>query len=76
VPLLQFGWSDLRVVREGHFKYILAPRPELYDLRADPNERHDLAREQPAQAEAIRTALARELDRERQGGARGAGTAP
>jgi arylsulfatase A-like enzyme/Flp pilus assembly protein TadD len=75
VPLLQFGWSDLRVVREGRFKYIRAPRPELYDLREDPGERHDLAREQPAQAEAMRRALARELERERQGGARGAGSA-
>jgi arylsulfatase A-like enzyme/Flp pilus assembly protein TadD len=75
VPLLQFGWSDLRVVREGRFKYILAPRPELYDLREDPGERHDLAREQPARAEAMRAALARVLEREGRGGSRGEGAA-
>ncbi len=73
VPLLQFGWSDLRVVREGRFKYIQAPRPELYDLREDPGERRDLARERKAQAEAMRAALARELERERQGRSRGPG---
>ncbi len=32
-PLLHFGWSDLRALREGRFKYIAAPRPELYDLK-------------------------------------------
>ncbi|HSD26768.1 MAG TPA: sulfatase, partial [Vicinamibacteria bacterium] len=71
VPLLQFGWSDLRVVREGRWKYVQAPRPELYDLREDPGERRDLAREKGPQAAAMRAALARLLDRERQ--ARSAG---
>ena len=66
VPLLQFGWSDLRVIREGRFKYIQAPRPELYDLREDPGERRDLAREQASRAAAMRAALAKVLDRERQ----------
>jgi hypothetical protein len=37
-----FGWSDLRAVREGRFKYIDAPRPELYDLRSDPEERRNV----------------------------------
>ena len=74
VPLLQFGWSDLRVIREGRFKYVQAPRPELYDLREDPGERRDLARERPQQVDAMRGALAKELERERnsrpQGGPR------
>jgi choline-sulfatase len=34
----RFGWSLLSALREGRFKVILAPRPELYDLEADPNE--------------------------------------
>ena len=66
VPLLQFGWSDLRVIREGRFKYVQAPRPELYDLREDPGERRDLARERASQAAAMRAALAKVLERERQ----------
>jgi arylsulfatase A-like enzyme len=35
---LQYGWSALRAVREGRFKVIEAPRPELYDLESDPDE--------------------------------------
>ena len=38
VPLIHYGWSDLRTVRDGRWKYILAPRPELYDLDRDPGE--------------------------------------
>ncbi len=35
VPLLHFGWSDLRAIRRGKWKYIQAPRPELYDLESE-----------------------------------------
>jgi arylsulfatase A-like enzyme len=38
----RFGWSPLSALREGRFKVILAPRPELYDLDADPNESSNL----------------------------------
>ena len=35
---LRFGWAPLRSVRIEGFKLIEAPRPELYDLHADPKE--------------------------------------
>lgn len=35
---LRFGWAPLRSVRAEGFKFIEAPRPELYDLKADPKE--------------------------------------
>jgi choline-sulfatase len=35
---LRFGWAPLRSVRENGFKFIQAPKPELYDLHADPKE--------------------------------------
>jgi choline-sulfatase len=35
---LRFGWAPLRSVRAQGFKFIEAPRPELYDLHADPGE--------------------------------------
>jgi choline-sulfatase len=35
---LSFGWAPLRAVREGGFKFIEAPQPELYDLVKDPAE--------------------------------------
>ena len=65
LPLLHYGWSDLRALRDGRWKYIQAPRPELYDLEADPGETRDLAAEMPARAEALRNGLAAHLSRER-----------
>lgn len=35
---MRFGWSPLRSVRRDGFKFIEAPRPELYDLHTDPGE--------------------------------------
>jgi choline-sulfatase len=35
---LRFGWAPLRAVRSGGFKFIEAPRPELYDVGKDPGE--------------------------------------
>ncbi|HEX2445064.1 MAG TPA: sulfatase-like hydrolase/transferase [Vicinamibacterales bacterium] len=39
LPKHQFNWSGLRALRTAQFKYIDAPRPELYDLEKDPAER-------------------------------------
>lgn len=47
IPRLRFGWGELRVVREGPWKLIQAPRPELYDLAADPGEERNLLESQP-----------------------------
>jgi tetratricopeptide (TPR) repeat protein len=41
-PLHHFGWSDLRALRQGRYKLIAAPRPELYDLQEDPREENNL----------------------------------
>jgi arylsulfatase A-like enzyme/tetratricopeptide (TPR) repeat protein len=41
-PRLHFGWSELRSARVGEWKYIAAPKPELYDLRSDRVERKNL----------------------------------
>jgi len=38
---LRFGWAPLRSLRKEGFKFIEAPKPELYDLRADPGESHN-----------------------------------
>jgi Flp pilus assembly protein TadD len=35
---LRFGWAPLRSVRREGFEFIEAPKPELYDLDADPSE--------------------------------------
>jgi arylsulfatase A-like enzyme len=56
-PRLDFGWSDLRSIREGRFKLIRAPRPELYDVVADPAESRDLSASEPATAARLASAL-------------------
>jgi len=65
LPLLHYGWSDLRMLRDGRYKYIQAPRPELYDLARDPHEQHDLAAQESARADAMRNALAAILAKEK-----------
>ena len=42
-PHTAFGWSAERSLRTGKYLYIQAPRQELYDQTADPNEVHDLS---------------------------------
>lgn len=39
---LHFGWKELFSLTDTRYKLILAPRPELYDVRNDAHERHDL----------------------------------
>jgi Flp pilus assembly protein TadD len=53
------GWSPLYGIRTDTHKYVRAPRPELYDLVADPKELDDLAAEQPE----LVARLDREIDR-------------
>ncbi len=42
-PLTEYGWSPLAGLISGNWKYISAPREELYDLENDPAERTNLA---------------------------------
>jgi tetratricopeptide (TPR) repeat protein len=51
-PLLDFGWSPLQTLRSRQWKYIEAPRPELYEIVQDPAETRDLsARDAPRVAD-------------------------
>jgi Tfp pilus assembly protein PilF len=60
-PRIHYGWSDLRSIRDGRWKFILAPTPELYDLERDPGELRNVAGSEPARARALRTGLERHL---------------
>ncbi len=39
---LHFGWSELFSLTSPRYNLILAPREELYDIREDPQETHNL----------------------------------
>jgi choline-sulfatase len=39
----RFGWSGLTSVTDGRYRYVRAPREELYDLQQDPGERRNVA---------------------------------
>jgi len=52
-PQQAFGWSALESWRAGKYLYIKAPRPELYDLSADPGATRNLAQTSKATLETI-----------------------
>ena len=54
----RLGWSPLWALRDGRFKFIDAPRPELYDLEDDPFEERNLYDAQRAVAAAMAGRLA------------------
>jgi arylsulfatase A-like enzyme/Tfp pilus assembly protein PilF len=54
-PRLHFGWSDLASAVEGRYHYIRAPRPELFDVSVDPQERANIASTRATTASALRT---------------------
>lgn len=60
----RLGCSPLRAVRDGRFKLIDAPRPELYDLQRDPFEERNIYDERRAMGEAM-TARARAMAKAR-----------
>jgi arylsulfatase A-like enzyme/Flp pilus assembly protein TadD len=68
VPRLQYGWSELRSLRQGQWKLILAPRSELYDLASDPGETRNLFEEE--------TGMARDLSMRLEEVARGQNIVP
>ena len=50
LPRFTYGWAELNVARLGDWKYIEAPRPELYDLGRDPRELTNVLEQQPSVA--------------------------
>ena len=58
-PWLGYGWAPLAAVRSGGYKLIEAPRPELYDLRSDPNEFSNLFELKPRAAGRLMDELRR-----------------
>ena len=58
-PLFDFGWSSLRSVREDGWKYIAAPKPELYDTANDAAESSNRVTAESARASRAQEQVAK-----------------
>ncbi|MGH9349984.1 MAG: sulfatase-like hydrolase/transferase [Vicinamibacterales bacterium] len=67
-PLLDFGWAPLRSLRRDGVKLIAAPRPELYDVNADSDERRNVVGERAGLARELATRIDRISSPERPAG--------
>jgi choline-sulfatase len=56
-PEFFMGWSPLRAIDDGRWKYIDSPEPELYDLEIDPGETRNRVAAEPGTARALRRQL-------------------
>jgi arylsulfatase A-like enzyme/Flp pilus assembly protein TadD len=57
LPLLHFDWSELRGIQIGDYHFIDVPKPELYNVAADPGELHNLYAQKPAIAQELKAKL-------------------
>jgi choline-sulfatase len=53
-PLNSFGWSPVHSLVTDRYHYIDAPKPELYDIAADPDEKSNLVSQQSATAAVLK----------------------
>ena len=57
-PKINLGWAELRGIRTNQWKYIRAPRPELYDLNRDPLESKNVLAEHASEVRMLEAQLA------------------
>jgi len=63
LPYYHFDYSPLSSIRMGRFKYIEAPKPELYDTVSDPSESRNLVVEKKALAAQLKDLLRQDIAR-------------
>jgi choline-sulfatase len=56
-PKMNMGWAELTGIRTHQWKYIRAPRSELYDLSSDPGELRNVIQEHPAEVQRMEAQL-------------------
>mgnify|MGYP002381296395 CR=1 FL=1 len=56
-PKMNMNWSELRSIRTNRWKYIRAPKPELYDLTTDPGETKNIIGEHAPEAQKFEAHL-------------------
>jgi arylsulfatase A-like enzyme/Tfp pilus assembly protein PilF len=54
---INMGWAELRGIRTNRWKYIRAPKPELYDLVQDPAETTNVIAGHPAEVQELEAKL-------------------
>jgi tetratricopeptide (TPR) repeat protein len=52
-PRLWWGAQELLGLRSGRWLYVRSPRPELYEVQADPGQKRNLAAQQPIELQAL-----------------------
>jgi choline-sulfatase len=58
LPATAYGWSPLTALSDARWRLIVAPRPELYDVVADPAERQNQIDRHRPEARRLRDELA------------------
>lgn len=58
-PRRRLGWASLVAIRDGPWKYIEGPFPELYNLDNDPGELHDQLAKEPGRVAGLASAAGR-----------------
>jgi arylsulfatase A-like enzyme/Tfp pilus assembly protein PilF len=61
-PRYHYGWSELYAVTEARYRYIRAPRPELFDVARDPAEKENVIASSAAAADKMKAWLERQVD--------------
>jgi len=56
-PRYHYGWSELKFFRQDQYKFIDAPKPELYDIRDDPGESNNIIDEKASLAHEMKRKL-------------------
>jgi arylsulfatase A-like enzyme/Tfp pilus assembly protein PilF len=56
-PKINMDWAELRGIRASRWKYIRAPKAELYDLQQDPGETDNVIGNHPTEAHRLEAAL-------------------
>ena len=56
-PKINMGWAELRALRTNQWKYVRAPKPELYDLSRDPGETHNVIQDHAAEVRKFEVKL-------------------
>jgi len=56
-PKINMGWAELRAIRTNHWKYIRAPKPELYDLSQDAGETSNVIQSHAAEVQRFEAQL-------------------